>query len=109
MSKTEFIIPNSEGRQFAFDLHLPDEPAGHTGYPLLIFAHGFKGFKDWGIWDRLAKGFAEAGFAFLKFDYSMNGMQPGDGGGPYSDLEAFGRNTFSQELRVWQSILAWVE
>jgi dienelactone hydrolase len=107
MNIVEKTIPNQNGREFAFDLRLPSTPPGPQGYPLLIFAHGFKGFKDWGHWYRLADCFALAGYAFLKFDYSMNGLRPGDQG-VYSDLEAFGRNTFSQELGDWQRMLDWV-
>ena len=33
---------------------------------LILFCHGFKGFKDWGCWHTVAKAFAEAGFVFLK-------------------------------------------
>lgn len=106
--KAEKIIRNDQGREFALDITIPEFPAPESGFPLLVFAHGFKGFKDWGHWYRLAEAFAAAGFAFLKFDYSMNGVRPGDHGN-YSDLDAFGKNTFSQELRDWQTVLDWVE
>jgi len=41
--------------------------------PIVIFCHGYKGFKDWGAWDLVAKSFANAGFFFLKFNFSHNG------------------------------------
>ena len=41
--------------------------------PLIIFCHGYKGFKDWGAWDLVAKAFASAGFCFVKFNFSHNG------------------------------------
>jgi pimeloyl-ACP methyl ester carboxylesterase len=104
----EKTICNPEGREFAFDITLPATAPPPAGFPLLIFAHGFKGFKDWGFWYRLAEEFAASGYAFLKFDYSFNGTRPGDQGA-FSDLEAFGRNTFSREQADWQSILSWVE
>ena len=65
--------------------------------PVVIFCHGYKGFKDWGAWDLVAKSFAKAGFFFLKFNFSHNGGtvdQPID----FPDLEAFGQNNFSKEL-----------
>ena len=65
--------------------------------PIVIFCHGYKGFKDWGAWDLVAKSFANAGFFFLKFNFSHNGgtvEQPID----FPDLEAFGQNNFSKEL-----------
>ncbi|NER17222.1 alpha/beta hydrolase family protein [Spongiivirga citrea] len=66
--------------------------------PIVIFCHGYKGFKDWGCWDLVAKAFAENGFFFLKFNFSHNGgtiEQPID----FPDLEAFANNNYSQELK----------
>ena len=65
--------------------------------PLVIFCHGFKGFKDWGHFNLIAKTFAEAGFVFCKFNFSYNGgteEQVID----FPDLEAFGQNNISTEL-----------
>ena len=72
--------------------------------PLVIFCHGYKGFKDWGPWDLVAKAFAEAGFCFVKFNFSHNGgtmEQPID----FPDLEAFGQNNYSKELDDLQDLL----
>jgi pimeloyl-ACP methyl ester carboxylesterase len=65
--------------------------------PIVIFAHGYKGFKDWGAWELVAESFAKAGFIFLKFNFSHNGGttdQPID----FPDLEAFANNNYSIEL-----------
>src|SRR6201996_6695081 len=65
--------------------------------PIVIFAHGFKGFKDWGSHNLMAHFFAENGFKFLKFNFSHNGTtaaKPTD----FTDLIAFGDNTFTIEL-----------
>ncbi|MEZ5022911.1 MAG: hypothetical protein R2728_06545, partial [Chitinophagales bacterium] len=65
--------------------------------PLVIFCHGFKGFKDWGHFNLIAKTFADAGFVFCKFNFSFNGgteEQVID----FPDLEAFGQNNISTEL-----------
>lgn len=75
--------------------------------PAIVFNHGFKGFKDWGIWDTVAKGFAENGFVFIKFNQSYNGTTP-ENPMEFGDLEAFGRNTYSRELYDIQKVFAWV-
>jgi pimeloyl-ACP methyl ester carboxylesterase len=65
--------------------------------PLIIFCHGFKGFKDWGHFPLSAMTLADQGFVVCKFNFSHNGgtaEQPID----FPDLEAFGRNTISTEL-----------
>ena len=103
----EKTLHTAQGREFAFDLSLPETNPPANGHPILVFAHGFKGFKDWGHWYRLATEFTQSGYAFLKFDYSHNGTRPGDRG-DFTDLEAFAENNFSKELADIQSILNWI-
>ncbi len=72
-------------------------PEGSDKLPVVLFAHGYKGFKDWGAWDLFGKKIAEAGFLFIKFNFSFNGgtlEQPMD----FPDLEAFGNNNYSTEV-----------
>ncbi|QQX77716.1 MULTISPECIES: alpha/beta hydrolase family protein [Aequorivita] len=76
--------------------------------PLVVFCHGYKGFKDWGAWHLVAKAFAEAGFCFVKFNFSHNGgtmEQPID----FPDLEAFADNNFSLELDDLDRVLNEIE
>ncbi|WP_460612498.1 alpha/beta hydrolase family protein [Hymenobacter seoulensis] len=65
--------------------------------PVVVFVHGFKGFKDWGHFNLLADYFAHQGFVFVKLNLSHNGLVVG-GSGDLEDLEAFGQNNFSLEL-----------
>lgn len=65
--------------------------------PVVVFVHGFKGFKDWGHFNLLADWFADQGFVFVKLNLSHNGLVVG-GTGDLEDLEAFGANNFSLEL-----------
>jgi dienelactone hydrolase len=70
---------------------------GNDPMPLVIFCHGFKGFKDWGHFNHIASDFAFRGYIFLKFNFSHNGTtidHPQD----FKDLEAFGNNNISKEL-----------
>ena len=74
---------------------------------IIIFCHGYKGFKDWGAWNLMAKQFAEAGFFFIKFNFSHNGgtvEQPID----FPDLKAFGNNNYTKELDDLGSVLNWI-
>ena len=75
--------------------------------PVIIFCHGYKGFKDWGAWDLVAEDFAERGFFFIKFNFSHNGgtiEQPID----FPDLEAFGNNNYSKELEDLDHVIHWI-
>ena len=75
--------------------------------PVVVFAHGFKGFKDWGHFNKVMEHFIENGFAFVKFNFSHNGgtiEQPID----FPDLEAFGNNNYTKELDDLETILDWI-
>ena len=72
--------------------------------PIVIFCHGYKGFKDWGAWDLVAESFKKAGLFFIKFNFSHNGgtmKNPID----FPDLEAFAENNYSKELDDLDAIL----
>ncbi|WP_405563840.1 alpha/beta hydrolase family protein [Polaribacter sp. Asnod6-C07] len=74
---------------------------------VVIFCHGYKGFKDWGPWNLVAEDFAKADFFFIKFNFSHNGgtiEQPID----FPDLEAFGNNNYTKELDDLKSIIDWI-
>ena len=72
--------------------------------PLVIFCHGYKGFKDWGAWDLVSKAFKNADLFFVKFNFSHNGgtiENPMD----FPDLEAFAENNYTKELDDLESLL----
>lgn len=95
------ILQRTNNKPIVFDIFCKDVTKKN---PLVIFCHGYKGFKDWGAWDGVAKAFAEAGFAFVKFNFSHNGgtvEQPID----FPDLEAFAQNNYSKELEDVEDII----
>jgi pimeloyl-ACP methyl ester carboxylesterase len=76
--------------------------------PILIFCHGYKGFKDWGPWNIMAQKFANNNICCIKFNFSYNGgtpEQPID----FPDLIAFGENNYTKELDDLECVLDWVE
>ena len=50
------IYTGSGARKSPFDLYLTDNPATT---PLVVFVHGYKGFKDWGAWQLVAENWGE--------------------------------------------------
>ena len=88
-------ILTSEGKKpILYDIYFKES---EKPQPLVIFCHGYKGFKDWGAWHLVAETFANQGFCFLKFNFSHNGgtiEQPID----FPDLDAFAENNFTIEL-----------
>lgn len=75
--------------------------------PVIIFCHGFIGFKDWGAYNWMARFFAEKRYIFVKFNFSHNGTTP-DHPEDFTDLEAFGNNNFSIELDDLDTVIDWV-
>ena len=98
-------ILRSKGKKpIVYDLYFTKNT---TKKPLVIFCHGYKGFKDWGAWHLVAQTFADAGYFFLKFNFSHNGgtvEDPID----FPDLESFASNTFSTELDDLKRILDFI-
>jgi pimeloyl-ACP methyl ester carboxylesterase len=63
--------------------------------PAIVVVHGFKGFKDWGMFPPLAERLARAGFATVTFNLSGSGV---DDTGEFTWPDRFGHDTFSTEL-----------
>ncbi|MDO6736491.1 S9 family peptidase [Wenyingzhuangia sp. 2_MG-2023] len=74
---------------------------------IVIFCHGYKGYKDWGAWNLMATEFAKQNFFFVKFSFSHSGgtvKQPID----FPDLKAFGQNSYTKELDDLQSVIDFI-
>ena len=104
MGRIEQIIPGTEGLPIALDVHMSKKTKG----PMVIYAHGFKGFKDWGGMDLVAQRFADAGMPFLKFNFSHNGTTP-EQPEAFTNKEAFQSNTISKELNDLFIVFKWVQ
>lgn len=95
MEKIDFILESVHDRKpIAIDVKFKDDGQKK---PLVLFVHGFKGFKDWGTFDLVSEYFASKGYIFAKFNLSHNGTtlaSPTD----FADLDAFGNNNFTIEL-----------
>ena len=99
------IIPGKNGRPIVLDFGY--KPNG-IKKPIVVFAHGFKGFKDWGHFNMVMEHIIANDCAFVKFNFSHNGgtaEQPID----FPDLEAFGNNNYTKELDDLRSVIDWVE
>jgi pimeloyl-ACP methyl ester carboxylesterase len=72
--------------------------------PLIIFLHGFKGFKDWGNFDLMMDYFSQKNFVFIKMNFSHNGTTL-DRPFEFIDLNSFGRNNFIIELDDVQAMI----
>ena len=90
IKKKHLSITGTNGKLMMADLHMPSYQLSKG---IVIYAHGINGFKDWGGMDLIAKGFANAGYAFLKFNFSHNGTTP-ENPEEFMDLEAYGNDNY---------------
>jgi pimeloyl-ACP methyl ester carboxylesterase len=95
-------IPNKTHNILA-DVYYKEQNKGD----LVLFCHGFKGFKDWGAWHLVAEAFADAGFIFVKFNFSHNGIGKEDLLN-FSRLDLFKENNYSIEMDDVETVIDWV-
>ena len=104
MLYSNISIRSTAGKELLADLHYPENSAAA---PIAVFFHGFKGFKDWGFWALAGNALAAAGVAFLRCNFSHNGVTP-EQLQDFADLEAFGQNSYSKELADITAVLDWL-
>ncbi|AUC85792.1 alpha/beta hydrolase [Polaribacter sp. ALD11] len=98
------VVQGTHNKPIVTDVFYKED---HQPKKIIIFCHGYKGFKDWGAWNLMAEAFANAGFFFVKFNFSHNGgtfEQPID----FPNLDAFGNNNYTKELDDLESVLDWI-
>lgn len=97
-----FTIAGSADKPITLDIFYRDP----IPKPTVIYAHGFNGFKDWGNFDLIARQFVNAGFTFIKFNFSHNGTTP-EQPQEFADLETYGENNYSRELEDLGYVIDW--
>lgn len=75
---------------------------------IVVFIHGYMGFKDWGCWNLVANYFVENGMSFAKFNLTHNGTTL-ENTLDFNDLDSFGLNTYSNELADISLFIAHLE
>lgn len=87
-----------------YDLETPKNWNGE----LIIFLHGYMGYKDWGCWNLVQSYFVENKYGFLKYNVSHNGgtvTNPID----FDDLDSFSNNSYSKEILDFEAIIKLIE
>lgn len=98
------VFNGSEKKASLFDLEIPE----NWNEKLIIFIHGYMGYKDWGCWNLVSDYFVDREFGFLKYNASHNGgtiNAPID----FTDLEAFSKNNYIKEIEDFESILELIQ
>lgn len=78
-------------------------PAQTAPQSLVVLAHGFKGFKDWGMFPHAAE-FLSRTNEVITFNFSHNGI--GDNPEEFTELDKFAINTYDRELSDLRQLIA---
>lgn len=99
MRTESWTIPGAKGEAILGDSHLPDGPARGA----VIIAHGFKGYKDYGMFPRIAQRLAEAGFIAHRFNFSHSGMT--NAIATFERPNLFERDTWNRQVEDLRAVI----
>ncbi|WP_110930373.1 alpha/beta fold hydrolase [Paenibacillus bouchesdurhonensis] len=95
----DFNIPLEGGHM----LRCTRFPARDEAAGLIIIAHGYKGFKDWGMFPYIAEQLSKH-HEVVTFNFSHNGI--GHNPLEFTELERFAVNTYERELNDLKSLIS---
>ncbi len=92
-------IPGADDQPILGDCHLP------AGIPrgVVLIAHGFKGYKDYGMFPRIAQILAGAGFIAHRFNFSHSGMTNTTDTFERPDL--FEQDTWNKQVADYRAVI----
>lgn len=80
-------------------------PAQGKANSLIVIAHGYKGFKDWGMFPYLAAALSRE-HEVISFNFSHAGI--GEDLQNFTELEKFARNTYNREIKDMEILLSYL-
>lgn len=92
-------ISGSNGEPIIGDCHMP------PGKPLgvILIAHGFKGYKDYGMFPRIAQSMAGAGFIAHRFNFSHSGMT--NNLETFERADLFEKDTWNKQVFDYRAVI----
>lgn len=103
-STTNVEYTGASDRKSLYDLSIPES----WNNKLIIFIHGYMGYKDWGCWNLVSDFFTNENYGFLKYNVSHNGGTI-ENAIDFPDLDAFSNNSYTKETLDLEAILDLVQ
>ena len=98
-TSTPWQIAGAEGEPIVGDTHAPEgPPAG-----VVIVAHGFKGYKDYGMFPRIAETMAARGLIAHRFNFSHSGMT--NETATFARPDLFERDTWNKQVHDLRAVI----
>jgi uncharacterized protein len=92
-AEQDHVVSGRDGTEMFATVTMPDATESR---PVVLFLHGFKGFRNWGFLPLAAQEAAQRGMIAVRMDTSMNGMRGTND--RVVDVEAFAANTVTREV-----------
>lgn len=102
MASQPWSIPGSGGEVILGNVHSPEKPPRGV----VIIAHGFKGYKDYGFLPILAGHIASQGWIAHRFNFSHSGMTNDTDSFPRPDL--FEHDTWNKQVNDLRAVVSAV-
>jgi len=102
VKKESGSVPSEDGLPIYYDLYSP-VTTQNRAFPVILFLHGFKGFKDWGAFPDACETIARQGFCVVSFNLSRNGI--GKNLLEFDEPEHFRKQTLSSDLSDVGSVI----
>ncbi len=99
----KIVLTAADGGPLRVDVRSGARPG--EARPAVVICHGFKGFKDWGMFPKLAERLAVAGFLAASFNFSGSGVSEGDA---FDEPERWYRQKPSADLADLRSVVDWL-
>ncbi|MEK6610305.1 MAG: alpha/beta fold hydrolase [Gemmatimonadota bacterium] len=96
-------LTGSDGGPLYVDVRTAAGPG--EARPAVVVCHGFKGFKDWGFFPKLAERLALAGFTAITFNFSGSGVGDGE---EFDEPERWGHQRPSGDLDDIRTVVDFV-
>lgn len=101
IKKESGAITAEDGLTIAYDMYLPSNAV--NSLPVVLFLHGFKGFKSWGAFPDACFELARSGCAVIAFNFSHNGTERHSD--EFTRLDLFAKQTFSRDLEDVRTVI----
>ncbi|MGI9013563.1 MAG: alpha/beta hydrolase [Phycisphaerales bacterium] len=102
MMMFDWTIPGAVAQPIIGTTHVPDcDVCGHV-----VIAHGFKGYKDYGMFPCLAHQFAAHGFVAHRFNFSHSGMT--NEVATFARPDLFKRDTWNHQVHDLRAVTSAV-
>ena len=99
----KIVLTGADGGPLRVDVRSGARPGEVR--PAVVICHGFKGFKDWGMFPRLADRLATAGFLAVSFNFSGSGVSGGD---EFDEPERWYRQKPSADLADLRAVVDYL-